>query len=506
MELQLEKQKQMVYEKVLDRTAEETCSADFVVPDALADVGVLLMTEGSFSLWKLDFSEKNADIEGCINASVCYTEEQTGAICSFPVELPVKMSVSAETLSPDVRPFAVCTVSDLESQIVNSRKVRTRARLSVHLRAYRAGTMELADGVACGEQKIFTNCVSHRFHAPVAVEEKTFTISEEHPFRLARPENDQLLSHTETVQLDEQKIVGSKVILQGKVVTTALYRQAERAIPVTEVFETPFSQMIESGADGELSHVRTRVQLTAAYQEVSGSLGAHGGLQVEYHLVAQTVCLAEVEATCVSDAYSNAVQLQLAMQEQPVIQVSLMEPVRAVAEDAVEVTGEGLSVCGSRCALQSAAVEDGAVSGSLSVTVLLTSADGTISAVHKEIRFSQPIVTDGRVEIAAARLEEPYVAMTAGAVSVRVPVTIEAFAVQEQKLRQVLEITCGEDPTAFDSLPSLTVVRPDAACSLWELAKRYCSSVETIRAVNGLGDGAEDCEMPQFLLIPKTRA
>lgn len=505
MELQLEKQKRMVYEKVLDRTAEENCSADFVVPDALADVGVLLMTEGTFSLWKLDFSEKNADIEGCVQANVCYTEEQTGAICSFPVELPVKMSVSAETLSPDVRPFAVCTVSELESQIVNSRKVRTRAKLSVHLRAYRAGTMELASGVGCCEQTIFTNCERRKFHAPVAVEEKTFTISEEHPFRLSRPENDQLLSHTETVQLDEQKIVGSKVILQGKVITTVFYRQAERAIPVTELFETPFSQMIESGADGELSHVRTRVQLTAAYQEVSGSLGAHGGLQVEYHLVAQAVCLAEVEASCVSDAYSNAVQLQLAMQEQPVIQVSQQEPVRAVAEDTVEISGEGLSVCGSRCVLQSAAAEDGVVSGSLAVTVLLASADGAISAVHKDVRFSQPVAPDGRIELASARPEEPYLAMTAGAVSVRVPVMIEAFSVQEQKLRQIAEITCGEEPTAFNSLPSLTIVRPGASCTLWELAKRYCSSVETIRTVNALGDDTEACEMPQFLLIPKIR-
>lgn len=506
MELQLEKQKRMVYEKVLDRTAEENCSADFVVPDALADVGALLMTEGTFALWKLDFSEKNADIEGCVNASVCYTEEQTGALCSFPVELPVKMSVSAETLAPDVRPFAVCTVTNLESQIVNSRKVRTRAKLSVHLRAYRATTMELASGVDCCEQKIFTNCVCRKFHAPVAVEEKTFTISEEHPFRLSKPENDQILSHTETVQLDEQKLVGSKVILQGKVVTTVLYRQAERALPVTELFETPFSQMIESGADGELSHVRTQVQITAAYQEVSGGLGAHGGLQVEYHLVAQAVCLAEVEASCVSDAYSNAVQLQLAMQEQPVIQVSMQEPVRAVAEDTIEVSGEGLSVCGSRCTLQSAAAEDGAVSGSLAVTVLLASADGVVSAAHKEVRFSQPIAADGRIECAAVQPEEPYLAMTAGAVSVRIPVMIEAFSVQEQKLRQITEITCGEEPTAFDSLPSLTVVRPDASCSLWELAKRYCSSVETILAVNAMEDGAEACEMPQFLLIPKTRA
>lgn len=505
MELQLGKQKRMVYEKVLDRTAEENCSADFVVPDALADIGTLLMTEGTFSLWKLDFSEKNADIEGSISANVCYAEEQTGAMCSFPVELPVKMSVSAETLASDVRPFAVCTISEMESQIVNSRKVRTRARLSVHLRAYRAGTMALTSGVECGEQKIFTNFVPHRFHAPVAVEEKVFTISEEHPFRLSRPENDQLLSHAEVVQLDEQKMIGNKVILQGKVVTTVLYRQAERAMPVTETFETPFSQMIESSADGELSHAHVSLQLTAVYQEFSGSLGAHGGLQVEYHLVAQAVCLAEVEESCMTDAYSNAVQLQLAMQEQPVIQVSLQEPVRAVAEDSIEVGDMGCSVCGSRVALQSVTAEEGAVSGSLGVTVLLASADGAVSAVHKAVRFSQPVAVDGQIEIAAVRPEEPYLAMTAGAVSVRVPVAIEAFAVQERQLRQVAEITCGEEPTAFDRLPSLTIVRCDAARSLWEIAKRYCSSVEIIRAVNGLDDCAETGEKPQFLLIPKTR-
>lgn len=505
MELQLGKQKRMVYEKVLDRTAEENCSADFVVPDALADIGALLMTEGTFSLWKLDFSEKNADMEGSISAHVCYTEEQTGALCSFPVELPVKMSISAETLAPDVRPFAVCTISELESQIVNSRKVRTRAKLSVHLCAYRAGTMELTGSIESSEQKVFTNCVPCRFHAPVAVEEKVFNISEEHPFRLSRPENGQLLSHVETVQLDEQKMIGNKVILQGKVVTTVLYRQEERAMPVTETFETPFSQMIESSADGELSHARVRVQLTAAYQEFSGSLGAHGGLQVEYHLVAQAVCLTEVEESCMTDAYSNVVQLQLAMQEQPVMQVSLQEPVRAVAEDSIAVDDVGLSVCGSRVALQSVTAEEGTVSGSLAVTVLLTSADGAVSAVHKAVRFSQPVAAEGRIEIGAVRPEEPYLAMTAGAISVRVPVAIEAFAVQEQKLRQVTEITCGEEPTDFERLPSLTIVRCDAARSLWELAKRYCSSVETIRAVNGLEDGAEPGATPQFLLIPKIR-
>lgn len=505
MELQLGKQKRMVYEKVLERTTEEACSADFVVPDALADVGALVITEGSFVLWKLDFSEKNAEIEGSIRASVCYTEDPTGVLCSFPVEVPVKLSVSAETLTEDVRPFAVCTLSGLESQIMNSRKIRTRARMTVHLCAYRASTLELVNRVESEEQKVYTNMCPCRFHVPVAVEEKVFTISEDHPFRMSRPEGDRLLSHTETVVLEEQKLVGTRVILQGKVISTVLYRPADRELPVTETFETPFSQMIESGSDTELCQARVSVHLTAVYQECTESIGPHGGLQVEYHLVAQTVCLAELETSYVSDAYSVSVRLAVAMQEQAVLRVGAMETVRAVAEDVLALDGEGLSVCGSRVTMGTAAVEDGAVSGGLTVTALLASADGKLTAVKKDLRFSQPLtVPEGaRAELTALRPEEPYLAMTASGVSVRAGVAIEYLTVTETRLRQVSEITCEDGPTAFASLPSLTVVRARAGSSLWDLAKKYCSSVETIRTVNGLGDGADGGEMPAFLLIPR---
>ena len=104
MELQLGKQKHMIYARVFDRTEEETCSADSVVPDALGDIGTILVTEGTFCLWNLDFSEKSAQIEGSIAADVVYAEED-GTLSSFPVELPVKVRISGETLSPDVRPW-----------------------------------------------------------------------------------------------------------------------------------------------------------------------------------------------------------------------------------------------------------------------------------------------------------------------------------------------------------------------------------------------------------------
>ena len=68
MELQLGKQKRMMYARVFDRTEEETCSADAVVPDALGDIGTIVVTEGTFCLWNLDFSDKSAQIEGSVAA------------------------------------------------------------------------------------------------------------------------------------------------------------------------------------------------------------------------------------------------------------------------------------------------------------------------------------------------------------------------------------------------------------------------------------------------------
>ena len=142
MELQLGKQKRMMYARVFDRTEEEACSVDAVVPDALGDIGAIVVAEGTFCLWNLDFSDKSAQIEGSIAADVVYAEEG-GALRSFPVELPVKVRISGETLSPDVRPWLRCTLTALDARAVNSRKVRVTARLSLCLHAYRETELAL---------------------------------------------------------------------------------------------------------------------------------------------------------------------------------------------------------------------------------------------------------------------------------------------------------------------------------------------------------------------------
>ena len=309
MELQLGKQKRMMYARVFDRTEEETCSVDAVVPDALGDIGAIVVAEGTFCLWNLDFSDKSAQIEGSIAADVVYAEEG-GALRSFPVELPVKVRISGETLSQDVRPWLRCTLTALDARAVNSRKVRVTARLSLCLHAYRETELALTDRIEGDGGAVFTRTETLRVQIPVSVEEKTFTVSETHRFLSGQPEADRLLCHTETVLLDDISAAGSRVILQGRVCAAVTYLPQGQMCPVVETFETAFSQMLDCPADTSPCLLHTTVNLTAAYLNVSAAADG-AALEAEYHLVAQTVCLADAEADCVTDAYCNTAELTL---------------------------------------------------------------------------------------------------------------------------------------------------------------------------------------------------
>lgn len=160
------------------------------------------------------FRTRAAQIEGCIAADVVYAEEN-GALRSFPVELPVKVHMSGETLAEDVRPWLRCTLAALDARAVNSRKVRVTARLSLCLRAYRETELALTERIESDSGAVFTHSEPLCVHVPVAVEEQTFTATQMHRFAAGQPETDRLLCHAEAILLDEVHIADGRAVVQG---------------------------------------------------------------------------------------------------------------------------------------------------------------------------------------------------------------------------------------------------------------------------------------------------
>lgn len=499
MELQLGKQKHRLYTRIFDRTEEETCSIDAVVPDALGDLAALVVTEGTFCLWNLAFSDKSAQIEGCIAADVVYAEE-TGALRSFPVELPVKVRISGETLAEDARPWLRCTLAALDARAVNSRKVRVTARLSLCLRAYRETELALTEHIESDGGAVFTRTEPLCVQVPVAVEEQTFTATQMHRFAAGQPETDCLLCHAETVLLDEVHIAGGRAVVQGRVRATVSYLQQGQPCPIVETFETPFSQLLDCPADAELCLVQASVSLTAAYLNVSTA--ADGAtLEAEYHLVAQTVCFGALTAECVTDAYCNTAELQLEWETIPAGTVQPAEPLRLTAEGTLACDAAALTVHAQRTEICGAAA-DGC---DVLVRLLVTDAEQHVSCMEKRLHLPMEADDGACRELLYALPEPAAVTATADGFLLRAAVTVGMALLSPSDFRQVTGAAAQERPSSYAAVPSLTIVRWSGE-DLWQLSKRYCSSERCIRETNGLSEDDASAEQPQYLLIPKTEA
>ena len=335
---------------------------------------------------------------------------------------------------------------------------------------------------------------------PVSVEEKTVTASETHRFTAGQPEADRLLCHTETVLLDDVSAVGSRVILQGRVCAAVSYLQQGQMCPTVETFETQFSQMLDCPADTSPCLLHTTVNLTAAYLNVSAAADG-AALEAEYHLVAQTVCLADTEAGCVTDAYCNTAELALERETVPAGTVQPVEPLRLTAEGTLACEADSLTVV-SRRAVVCGLAEDGC---DVLVRLLVTDAEQRVSCMEKRLHLPLEPENGARLELLSVQPEEPAVTVTADGFLIRVTVTARTAALQEPGFRQVTGATAQERACPYASVPSLTIVRWGGE-DLWALAKRYCSSEQLIRETNGLTDEAAMAEPPQYLLIPKTQA
>ena len=121
---------------------------------------------------------------------------------------------------------------------------------------------------------------------------------------------------------------------------------------------------------------------------------------------------------------------------------------------------------------------------------------GTLAAVRRLFELDKRKLPQGS-KLWAERLENVDIRPEGGAIHCRVGLEAAYQSTVTREIADVTAVTLQEDAAYLpDALPTVTLVRTDTS-DLWELAKRYHSSVEGIRTLNGeaLGSG--------LLLIPR---
>lgn len=489
MELRLHKER---YERMIcaaNRTMEDAFTADVVVPDAMPDVASVLLTDGDFCLWRLDFSDGCAEAEGEWKGSVCYQEE-SGLVKSFPVSVGIRMRISDDAIRPELRPFAAFRVSEVGAQVMNSRKLRIKVRISLRLQCYAMDELELTTGFENPGKDVFGRQEELCFSSVVNVQEQLFTVGGSHEIGLT-PGGTLLSAHSEIIA-EKPQIAALRAVLQGVIQTDLLYLPEGEKLPMTERIQTPFSQLLDVAQLDPEDTFQLQLQLTSA--ELTPQ--SEKGIEAEFHVVAQALQIRSVQAPVLKDAYSLSGALISERSRGEIQQFSFPETQEISLSCDTEAEADDSGMIAVVPYLHSLQVHRESMQGVVSFHILVQQENGLLRSARLTAPFEYQTAyeyTPRRIWISAAEAR-----VRNGAISANAKVMLDLTEANSVNADQVTSVRLEETSTTERDAASLVLVPRIGNDDLWELAKQYRSTVEMIEKTNQADEDAE----ARYLLIP----
>ena len=496
MEISFEGREAVVYREFAYQTRRTQETAECVVPDTDADIQKIAAVQSGVLLKSKDLSSRGVTVSGELYASVLYIREGEPGIGCIRVRKPFTLEYELEGLESESLAQVTLLLQGTDVRLVNPRKISITFDVEGLLSCYRSESLNVDAILPEDAVGLHVRTEQHTLTLPNAVCEKSVAVNEQFPFTDAQAVPEALLWEKPRLVVRDCQLIGSKMIVKGSVELTVLGLGAEDALPTVNAFSTPFSQIVEIGAES-MQYCTVRPEITGVYVDLIDTISGEKALDMELHAVLQLICCEQREIRCVADAYSNLMPSQLKRQQQEYAISAAAEAETLRAEERIGLMEECAELLHVFASLTRLSCDSGKLSAAVTLDFIFKNGEGKLTACRRTVTMSGGSEGQERRVLGAGQLtletkpDGEYVECA-------VTAEILCAACERQSVSAVSGVVLSEEGAYVQgSLPTLTLVRREGE-SLWTLAKRYHSSEEKIRELN------EDPEnTARMLLIPK---
>ena len=497
MDVKLSSETLTVWEEVCDLQKNHTVSAESVVPDSMPDIARIMDADATLYLRSCTAQNGEALLSGEIQGYIFYIGEGETGVRRLEIKIPFEWAEEAELLEANDRLLVSSAVLVAEARAVHARKASLNLEGQVLLRAYRKAEKEITTGAEEEGIELLRREAEVRYNADIS--DKSFVVSEELALPSASPVLDKLLSFHVEALTGEQKQVGGKMILQGEVTAEILYTAAEAEEPVVERFRVPFSQILDIPFGWEGSAQIELMAENAYIEPVPGAYGS-GTVHLEAHLRARSVFQASAKIGYLSDAYcvKNKTKVEQSSLSFPgIARTGQLRDIVRVNLEPNDSPAEILCAY-ARTGMPSAAGDS--VRLPADFHVYYRTERGTLSAIRKreDLILKATGLQSSEVVPDRAELEEIYAVVTGEGIELRAGAEVTCSVPEKSEVCLLTALTVEEEMSEADERPSLTVIR-SAGEELWDVAKRYGSTISLIRQAN------PELSIGDLMLIPRAR-
>ena len=498
MELQFQKKDLRCLHRLARQIQNQEQTQELRLPDGMPDIGRVIAGKGQPIIRNKQWGNGNVSVSGGVMVWVLYQPEASEQPQCIETWLPFQMKWEIPATSREgsicVQPF----LSGVDVRATSSRKLMLRTNVSLLLDATVEDTVELyapTDDLPADVQLLQK---TYPMLLPMEAGERSFFLEEQ----LALPGNipplEKLAGYSVSPAIQEEKVMGDKVIFRGTAQLQLLYMAQDGQLCGWS-FEIPFSQYAELSSDYS-PEATCRVTPVLSSLELSktedGSISWKIGISGQYQICDQTI------VTVVEDAYST--KRKLVPQTIPLTLPSVLEEQTRYLQPEVELDMEAMA-CTNVAVFAENPRSYREDDGSVVQCLLRFQAVGTdalgqamAAAGSWEQEVTIPVAQGCEVlSTMAMPMSLQWLPKGSGTV-VRCECPLQITTVSHSGIPMVTGVTLEEAKLPDANRPSL-ILRRAGEDTLWSIAKKTGSTVEAIKKANAL---QQDPLPEQFLLIP----
>ena len=493
-----------------------TLEEDINVADVKPDIDALITRQAHLELTQIKAETDHAILRGTLSFTLLYSsQDDIRPVHSMQGQIPFEETVNMEQLAAGEDVFCHYELEDFQIHLINSRKISVRAIVSFQCQVEEdakspAGIDILSDEAARAgmEQSVIPEGLHKRFttltYTQSAPRQKDiFRIKEELTLPKGKPCMDTLLYYELTPQNLQTRLLEDGIRITGDLHIFFLYVPIDQERRM-EYFETelPIDGIVNCAGCHEnmipdIRFITQNKQLEIKADED----GENRLLDLELLLSLNMKFYEEKEMSILDDAYSTACQLtltkepvtyeQLVMKSQGVIRTSdrikledhqekflqICTASGRVQIDEQEITSEGIAL-------------EGVVE--LDVLYITENDERPFASIKGILPFSHlleitDISPDDHYQLQSDISQISVIMLDAGEMEAKVVLSVSAAVftpVSHSVITRIEEAPL--DLELLQSMPGIVGFIAEENTSLWDLAKEYCTSPESIMELNGL--------------------
>lgn len=480
--------------------AQALVEGDILVPDVKPDISRILSVDGNINITGKEAVQDKIIVDGVVNFKILYVSE-TGEypINSMNASASFTHNIDIPETSPNMDIDVLTEIEHIDFSIVNERKVSVKTVVNLTGKSLTTSKMDVLKEIqGLGDIQILRNKI---YYNDIVATNKSETIVREN-FEIDEnlPEIAEILKSDAFVIEKEKQVTDGKVIVNGVVKTNTLYiGDDDRNSLFLLKHEIPFTHFVE--VTGAMKDMESKVILKVddVYTDIKENIeGDRKILEIEAIVKVDAVVHEIEEKEVLVDAYSPSKSLRI--EKQPVVfeQTVGQNTSNMVVKEMLDIPSDQpeifkvFSVHAKPIMTDVSLVEDKCIlEGIIEADVLYLCQDKEQSAhsFRQEIPFRHFVEVEGtkenmNVEATLYTNDVDYSLINPEQMELKVNLGASCTVSKKTEMDVLVDAEELEEALDMGKRPSITIYYVQPGDTLWNIAKRYNTTVKNLVETN----------------------